>query len=136
MNRRKISRKRKKLHSIIVVAFTAFFVFVSILASIILKNEIIKADSEIIALEAKVEAVKKENDNLEGELLAKQDLDYIEKVASKQLGMVRSKAKNGKIVSLENTVQTEVSSSDVSQQGGSEENKAANLFTWISQIIQ
>lgn len=133
MSTRRIHRKRRKMHTAITTVFVAVFAFIAIVSSIVLRYEIIKADSEIITLQARVDEVKKTNDNLEGELLAKQDFTHIETVATEELGMVRSKEKNNKVISMQ-TAQQDVSEEEV-EQNASEEG-ILNLFTWITQIIR
>ncbi len=90
-------KTRKKLKYII-YAFIGFLLALAILFQYAKLNTI---NQEIISLEDELEQVNRLNDSLEGEIIANEDLQKIEKIAKEELGMVEPTAEQMTPIEIE-----------------------------------
>lgn len=108
----------------------SFFILVVLLSSVLMLQyyRITKINLSIRDLEDKVKNQEMLNDSIQGELLAKRDLDKIEKIATKEYGMVKSVGQKATYVSVNYDTSNEAVASNSNQSKG--------LLGWLSNLIR
>lgn len=119
----KNKRKKRKVKSnnifLFKSLFSILFLFALSLMLIFQHTKITTANNELMRLEKELKEIQMLNDSKEGELLGSQDLNIIEEIAKKELGMVEAKAdqytyiaviKNNGIFQVENIEDTRTDS--------------------------
>ncbi|HCX63668.1 MAG TPA: hypothetical protein DHN33_00460 [Eubacteriaceae bacterium] len=86
---------------------------------------------EIVALEHELEEVRMLNDNLEGEIMAGLDLNYIERYAKEELGMVRPEKDQYRTMAIANANVLEAEQTNEV----AEVEQESKVVSWIVNLI-